>query len=82
MSFPCAADSSPYSLPYFWPSPLCGREGRRGTSSFLKRKSDEVIFEVRRLLAKELGSDEEEEAMAVISVVEQLKEDRRSWEEA
>ena len=48
----------------------------------LKRKSDEVIFEVRRLLAKELGSDEEEEAMAVISVVEQLKEDRRSWEEA
>ena len=48
----------------------------------LKRKSGEVISEVRRLLAKELGSEEEEEAMAVISVAEQLKEDRRSWEEA
>ena len=53
---------------------------RADESDFLKRKSGEVISKVRRLLAKELGSDsdEEEEAMALISVAE----DRRSWEEA
>ena len=39
------------------------------------------MTEVRRLLAKELGS-EEEQAMALIRVAEQLKEGKRSWEEA
>ena len=45
------------------------------------RKSGEVMTEVRRLLAKELGS-EEEEAMVLIRVAEQLKKGKRSWEEA
>ena len=45
------------------------------------RKSGEVMTEVRRILAKELGS-EEEEAMVLIRVAEQLKKGKRSWEEA
>ena len=48
----------------------------------LRRKSGEVIKEVRRLLAKEMGSKEEEEAMALISVAKQVKEGKRSWQEA
>ena len=40
------------------------------------------MTEVRRLLATGLGSEEEEEAMALISVAEKLKEEKKSWEEA
>ena len=68
------------------PSPTSGLPRsmwkRAKEREILKSKSGEVMTEVRRLLAKEMGSEEEEEAMALISFAEEIKEGKRSWEEA